>query len=85
MRLTTAGPHAGGNREDGDLAGGSLAGVVTECTYTGDRLRYRVEAEGRDFRVEVPTGTAAAIGAGQHVRATWAADDAWVVSAPETA
>jgi putative spermidine/putrescine transport system ATP-binding protein len=85
MRLTTAGPDGGGNREDGDLAGGSLTGVVTECTYTGDRLRYRVEAEGRDFRVEIPTGTAAAIGAGQHVRATWAADDAWVVSAPETA
>jgi putative spermidine/putrescine transport system ATP-binding protein len=85
MRLTTAGPHGGGNREDGDLAGGSLTGVVTECTYTGDRLRYRVEAEGRDFRVEIPTGTAAAIGAGQNVRATWAADDAWVVSVPETA
>ena len=85
MRLTTAGPHAGGNPEDGDLAGGSLTGVVTECTYTGDRLRYRVEAEGRDFRVEIPTGTAAAIGAGQNVRATWAADDAWVVRTPETA
>jgi len=85
MRLTTAGPRDGGNREDGDLAGGSLTGVVTECTYTGDRLRYRVEAEGRDFRVEIPTGTAAAIGAGQNVRATWAAEDAWVVNATETA
>jgi putative spermidine/putrescine transport system ATP-binding protein len=85
MRLTTAGPSGGGNRKDGDLAGGSLTGVVTECTYTGDRLRYRVEGEGRDFRVEIPTGTAAAIGAGQNVRATWAADDAWVVSALETA
>lgn len=84
MRLTAAGPDSHDSRSDGDLTGGSLTGVVTECTYTGDRFRYRVEAEGRDFRVEVPTGTAAAIGAGQSVRATWTADDAWVVSTQDT-
>jgi hypothetical protein len=59
--------------------------VVTECTYTGDRLRYLVEAGDGDFRVEIPTGAAAPIGPGETVRATWAAEDAWVVAAREEA
>jgi putative spermidine/putrescine transport system ATP-binding protein len=79
LRLDRGGPLDG----EADRSGGSLTGVVTECTYTGDRLRYRVEAGDRDFSVEIPTGGTSPIGPGETVRATWAAEDAWVVAARE--
>jgi putative spermidine/putrescine transport system ATP-binding protein len=85
LRLDRVEPQDGTGSPDADRSGGSLTGVVTECSYTGDRLRYRIEAGDRDFRVEIPTGAEAPIVPGETVRATWAAEDAWVVAAQEKA
>jgi putative spermidine/putrescine transport system ATP-binding protein len=88
LRLDRLGPQDDAARQDpgrpaAGRSGGSLTGTVTECSYAGDRLRYLVKAADRDFRVEIPTGAAAPIGPGETVLATWAAEDAWVVPAPE--
>jgi putative spermidine/putrescine transport system ATP-binding protein len=82
LRLERLAPEAAGGAAQ---SGGAVTGVVTECTYTGDRLGYRIAAGSHDFYAEVPTGTATPIGPGERVAATWATEDAWVIAAEASA
>jgi putative spermidine/putrescine transport system ATP-binding protein len=64
----------------------NFAGIVTDCTFLGRHTRYRIQALGQVLTVSVTEWSpTSALGTGTPVRIGWAAEDAQILSEPESA
>jgi putative spermidine/putrescine transport system ATP-binding protein len=69
-----------------DKAEPNFVGHVTDCTFLGRHTRYRIQALGQAFAVSVTEWSpAAALALGTPVRLNWAAEDAQILSEPDSA
>lgn len=63
-----------------------FSGVVSDCTFMGRHMRYRVQALGQLLAVSVTEWSpVSALGVGAPVSVDWAAEDAQILSGPEAA
>jgi putative spermidine/putrescine transport system ATP-binding protein len=65
-------------------AGGKFSGVVSDCTFMGRHMRFRVQALGQLLTVSVTEWSpVSALCVGAPVSVDWAAEDAQILSGPE--